>query len=251
MKNEEMEVVRDLVGGYFNDTEAPGFNNGILAGLIGIDFGEEASNVYWEIMSKCGIIPSVGDDYYFNLHSSEKKLSKTFMRAVGYRIGELNPVTGYLNQDLQNYIVYLFDSRFRNKYVRLLEVINADYSPIENYDRYEDLQKDYSEEGGGTEGITGSNTGSVTTNSGVQGYNGNDFADSDQTIRTDNLANSSDVESTNSKEGSETNVNHIHGNIGVMTADAMISGYIDTWEKVNVLDMLCDDIDKIITINTY
>lgn len=251
MTNEEMEVVRDLVGGYFNDTGAPGFNNGILAGLIGIEFGEEETNVYSDIMTKCGIIPSVGDDYYFNLHSSEKKLSKTFMRAVNYRIGELNPVTGYLNQVLQNYIVYLFDSRFRNKYIRLLEVINAEYSPIENYDRYEDLQKDYSEEGGGTEGITGSNTGTVTTTSGVQGFNGNDFANSDQTVRDDDLENSSDVETTNSKEGSETNVNHIHGNIGVMTADAMISGYIETWEKVNVLDMICEDIDKIITINTY
>ena len=251
MTNNEMEVVRDLVGGYYDSVTSPGFNDGIFAGLIGIEFGEEESNVYWDIMSKCGIIPSVGDDYYFNLHSSEKKLSKVFMRTVGYRIGELHPVTGLLNQDLQNYIVYLFDSRFRNKYVRLLEVINADYSPIENYDRYEDLQKDYSEEGGGTEGITGSNTGTVTTTSGVQGYNGSTFANSDQTVRDDNLENSSDVETTNSKEGSETNVNHIHGNIGVMTADAMISGYIDTWEKVNVLDMLCADIDKIITIDTY
>jgi hypothetical protein len=132
-----------------------------------------------------------------------------------------------------------------------MQIFETTYSPIENYDRYEELLKEYDESGENATDNTTTNTGTQTNVSKIEGFNSTGFDDSDQNIRTDNLSNVLDSDTSYGKEGTETNTNHIHGNIGVTKNEDMLQAYRDFWADFNLLDIICNDIDSIITKHTY
>ena len=243
----QLERVSDLVGNYYNSELED--NKGFILGLYTID--ESNLNIFYKIMRAAGITPWEADDYYFNIHSCSKKISNAFLRAASHK-ADLNHITeGRLNQDLMQYVVDMFVIKFKNKYTRYMQIFETTYSPIENYDRYEELLKEYDESGENATDNTTTNTGTQTNVSKIEGFNSTGFDDSDQNIRTDNLSNVLDSDTSYGKEGSETNTNHIHGNIGVTKNEDMLLAYQEFWSKFNLLDIICDDIDSIITKHTY
>lgn len=84
---------------------------------------------------------------------------------------------------------------------RYIEVVSAQYDPIENYDRYE--------------------TGSDTTELQISADNASTYQPDSQSIRTPDL--------------------HIHGNIGVTTAATMQRELLDLLPRFDVIDFIADD----------
>ena len=202
---------------------------------------------YRRIMDACGIGDGTfADEYYFNQHSPNKQVSDRFLKVIENNY-DFVPEDGTMSDDVLDYIKVIFDSKFREKYKKYLEIINAEYNPIENYDRYEDLYRTYNDTGENTRDDVTDFTGTQTTKDQVEGFNSATFSDSDNSIRTDNLKTTLDGEGSFSNSGDETHTNHIHGNIGVTTAPTMLTEHSEFWDRFNVLDIMCHDIDTIIT----
>lgn len=225
---------------------------------------QEPESFFGDLFENCNIYPEYLDQYYFNFHSGEKLLNSSIERLIKYQYKfdlnekrsyvEYKPATDtntFLYPEMWQYVGNMFVTMYLNKYKRMLDIFLAEYNPIENYDRYEDLSKEYSYEGTSTEDGSNSDTGTVTTIDQIEGFNSNSFSDSDKSTRTDSLSHTSDIDRAEGHEGSETNINHIHGNIGVTTSDQMLTGYKEFWEKFNIQEMLCTDLDNILTTNTY
>ena len=218
-----------------------------------------------DLMDKAKIVPADADDYYFNYYSPSKYINRRMIKILEtvYNFNFDADHSGDIPQTIITQWTNLFKALYGNKYARLLEMIDVDYSPIENYDRYEDLYKEFSNAGTATEDGTHSdsytkgNTGTVTTIDQIEGFNSATFADADKVVRTDALQEQNSAHGTNGVDrehedtGTEENTNHIHGNIGTTTAEQMLSGFTDFWSNFNLLEIMCRDFDKIITTQTF
>ncbi len=205
------------------------------------------------LMDKAGIVAADADDYYFNYYSPSKLINERMQRILEkvYNFNWDADHSGDISQTIITQWSNLFKALYGNKYARLLEMIDVDYNPIENYDRYESLLKEYSNSGTSSEDASRGNTGTVTTVDQIEGFNSASFQDSDKVTRTDALSETNDVDREHADEGTEENTNHIHGNIGVTTAEQMLSGYTDFWSRFNLLEYMCRDFDNIITTTTF
>lgn len=109
---------------------------------------------------------------------------------------------------------------------RISEALAAKYNPIENYDRYED----WSESGEGNGSTKGSSSGD--TENRTSAYNAGGYSPEALTTAT-----GSDQSETNSKTNSKHS-GHIHGNIGVTTASAMIKETVELSEDMSVYSII-------------
>lgn len=206
-----------------------------------------------DLMDKAGIVAADADDYYFNFFSPSKLINERMQRILEkvYNFDWDADHSGDISQTIITQWSNLFKALYGNKYARFLEMIDVDYNPIENYDRYESLLKEYSNSGTSSEDATRGNTGTVSTVDQIEGFNSASFQDSDKVTRTDNLTESNDIDREHADNGTEENTNHIHGNIGVTTAEQMLTGYTDFWSRFNLLEYMCRDFDTIITTTTF
>lgn len=242
--------VNDLCGGYYDSTAE--HNDGVIQYLYHLLPETPELNPYYKVLHAAGVNASYADDYYFNWHSCHKIIYRHLLQLYEHKYGTLPPVeVGALDQDFIAMIGRLFDAKYRSKYIRLYDVFISEYNPIENYDRYEDLYKEYTEEGSTTTDNTTTNSGDLTTKTQVEGMNSVGFNDSDKVIRTDETEQVLDGEGSHSFEGAELHNNHIHGNIGVTESTTMLEHYADWWCRINLLEQLCNDIDDILTTGYY
>ena len=125
-----------------------------------------------------------------------------------------------------------------------LDVMNAVYNPIENYDSNEEststigLKEENFKKGANID-KTEVGQGTITTKSDVTSYESNTFADADK-VTTDESARTttstmgerSDIRTE--KEHVDKFVKHIHGNIGVTTSQQMVESELEL-RKRNVI----------------
>ena len=111
---------------------------------------------------------------------------------------------------------------------RILEALAAEYSPIENYDRYETF----------TDTGSSSTQQSTGTTRKVAGWN-NDSA----------LTPSEGVDSSGS--GSNRRTGHLHGNIGVTTAQQMITEEVKLRSSITLADVISSSFRKHFCIMIY
>lgn len=109
-------------------------------------------------------------------------------------------------------------------WARIMEALEAEYSPIENYDRYEDF--------------TDTSTQTTGTTRKVAGWN-NDSA----------LTPSEGVDSSGS--GSNRRTGHLHGNIGVTTAMQMITEEVKLRSTVTLAEVISRSFKNHFCIQVY
>lgn len=242
-----MHKVKDLYGGIYDSADGA-----IIKILSEIETATD-TYLYGALMEKAGITPELADYYYCNHYSPSKCLSPSVEKIATTMLGlDWDDITsGDFPGQLAGYMAFMFDQKYRNKYQRYYDMIDVEYSPIENYDRYEDLNRRTNDAGNMSNSVSGSNTGTQTTVNQIEGFNSTTFNDSDKATRTDNLANSETTTGSHVNSGQEIATNHIHGNIGVTTAEQMLRGYTDFWSEFNLLDIICHDIDTLLTTQTY
>lgn len=110
------------------------------------------------------------------------------------------------------------------KWTRIIEAVKAKYNVIENYDRYEDWTD------------SGSSTGNTINK--AKGY-----PVSSGMIKQ--------TESDNTGSGSSTHTGHVHGNIGVTSAQQMIEQELALAEKVNIQHVIVTDFKKRFCLLVY
>ena len=191
--------------------------------------------------------------------------------------GDLYPyhqVPEYLKQN----ITYWFARRLFD-FERMYEALRVEYSPIENYDRIEDIKREYKDSGTDTETLTlGSSTtskntgtdtntlqGGGTTEKGVSAYNEEGYTNREKDTETQNSTNTQqyDTTVTNTKSGSdmtktdygkqhtETENTRIHGNIGVTTSQQMIESEMSLRAKYDIYKIISREFEREFLVQIY
>ena len=158
--------------------------------------------------------------------------------------------------------------KYYDQIERFIAAANAQYDPIENYDRYETRSRSGEHTDTHTERNTssgsatatqatterGESTDNTTNSHNVAGYNSATavLASQDVTSGTGTTAGNtvSNAESANdttenknlTMEGASNDLEnaHIHGNIGVTTAQQMINAEIDLLPRINVVNYIVE-----------
>lgn len=131
--------------------------------------------------------------------------------------------TIYPDADYLKFSIPLFFKRHLQTFTKWSEVLNAEYNPLENYDRHEQFEN--SGNVTGASDTTGTNTGKVTA------YDSETLKTNDEQTSTDH----SDTEGHTSGRGTS----YIHGNIGVTTSQQMLQAELDV-RRFNIYEQIAD-----------
>lgn len=153
---------------------------------------------------------------YLNVPSGYDK--QTLIDTILLRGGEYEVI--YADGDFMQYAIKNWSARTQEAMKRIYEALTAEYNPIENYDRHEE----YTDEGSGTS--NGSTTGMAAHD--VSGFDTSLY--SPESMDTD----STETETGYSNE--LTHTAHVHGNIGVTTAQQMVTEQVDLFSSIEVYD---------------
>lgn len=135
----------------------------------------------------------------------------------------------YPNFDFMKMLIGVWSNKEQKIWENLYSSENIEYNPIENYDRQESITRVVNTNAEGTSNGTALNTSGDNgeTKTGQTAYDSNTFKDTSR-VQANSNSNSQSVNSEsvkNNSSGSETVINHTHGNIGVTTAQQMIEGF--------------------------
>lgn len=191
--------------------------------------------------------------------------------------GDLYPyhqVPEYLKRNMNFWFARrLFD------FSRMYEALRIQYSPIENYDRIEDIKREYKDSGSDTETLTlGSSTtskrtgtdtdamqGGGTTEKGVSSYNEDGYTNREKDTETQNSTNTKQYDSTVTNTGSgsdmtqteygkqrtETENTRIHGNVGVTTSQQMIESEMSLRAKYDIYKIISREFEREFLVQIY
>ena len=175
--------------------------------------------------------------------------------------GELYPYHQVLEY-LKHNINYWFARRFFD-FERMYEALRTEYSPIENYDRKENITRDYENSGIDKASTTlGSST--TTTNVGsndnenkVSAYNENDFTNREKDTQSYNSTvtnTGSGTDTTQTEYGlkrKEVEDIRVHGNIGVTTSQQMIESEMSLRAKYDIYKIIAKEFEREFLVQIY
>lgn len=163
---------------------------------------------------------------------------------------------------LKRNITFWFARRLFD-FERMHKALRAEYSPIENYDRTESVKRDYQNSGQDKETSTLGSTTTTTHNGNdsaetqVSAYNAEEYTNRDketQTYNTTTQTTGNGSDSTTTEYGlkhTETEDVRIHGNIGVTTAQQMITEEMKLRAQFDVYRIITMEFEKEFLIQIY
>lgn len=209
--------------------------------------------------------------------------------AIMVRCGLLTPV--YNDPDLMRQLVtdWFFEKHWTFEHI--IKIIRAEYSPIENYDRYEDSTDSRNETSSGNKSATDTRSGSDThsgtdsttggytdTNSGSDGTENKISAENSSSYQEDNRSDTTygkvltnthndgttyghtitktdggttTVTDARTQTGSNTHSAHLHGNIGVTTNQKMIEEELQLLRHFDAYKWIAEQFENDFMIMIY
>lgn len=135
----------------------------------------------------------------------------------------------YPDYDFMRMLIGVWSKKEQRIWSAMLESENFEYNPIENFDRYESITREVQSESSGSNTSTSSGSSSGTGNATASqtAFNSDTFKDTSKQVNTNSGQNSSSGtdKAEQTASGTETVTSHLHGNIGVTTAQQMIAGF--------------------------
>lgn len=183
-------------------------------------------------------------DYYFN-YSGNKSISPLLTNFT---------YENKLTDEDKKIISGVISNHYLNDWKRLYNAIYAEYNPINNYDMTETETAN-----GETDNTTKSEYVSETninventTNNKMYGFNSANASNKDDVISNGKQTDESNNTNNTTINALQKNNRELKrsGNIGVTTSQQMIESEIELRKK-NLLSIIFNDIDKILTIQCY
>ena len=137
-----------------------------------------------------------------------------------------------------------FWKRWKNVFQNWFDLQKIEYDPIENYNRYEEWTDN------GTASSTSSSEidSSGTNTNEVSAYDSGSYSPHDKNTESSGT----DTSASSSSEDSNEHEGHIHGNIGVLTTQAMLESSYDLMLKWgNLYNHIADIFIKEMLISVY
>lgn len=137
----------------------------------------------------------------------------------------------YPDYDFMKMLIGVWSSKELKIWTDMLRSENFQYNPIENYDRTEEITREVSgsSESSGSDSRSATDASDSTVTAGATAYNSISMQDTAQNVtEVDSTSTESGTNSAeSSSSGTEEITSHVHGNIGVTTAQQMIQGFRD------------------------
>lgn len=186
----------------------------------------------------------------------------TMKSAIMIRCGLLTPVYGE-PQSFRDMVAFWFTVK-QWTIEHLIKVVQAEYSPIENYDRYEEWDETHkgtvTDNGTATDkhkrsgNYTDVNSGSDTEENTVSAYNSSSYQPDTKRVDTagKTLKNThSDTEdidrenkNTNARDLADKHTGHLHGNIGVTTNQQMIEQELELLRHFDIYGYIAERFEE-------
>lgn len=137
----------------------------------------------------------------------------------------------YSNADFMREAITLWSNTMQLTFGKWKEAFNAEFSPIENYDRYDDYTDNETVE---------SSSGSISSNN-VSAYNSSVYQPKEQDI----------ISGSGESERTLIHSLHSHGNIGTTRSSEMMREYLELYGKENIYTLIADDFISKFCIMVY
>lgn len=191
-------------------------------------------------MSKITVI---GMERYLNYSNDSLFADATFPEGIDkdqvvntclLRSGEFEVL--YSDANFMKEQVTFWSRRYALTFQKWLEGFEAEFNPIENYDR----QEHWTDEHGGsfTHGKTESVLNGLTTTNEVSAYDSSSFQPESKT--TNSGTDKTTFSGTDQDEYENEHTGRVHGNIGVTTAPKMLEEYTAFYKTHNLYDLIAD-----------
>lgn len=135
----------------------------------------------------------------------------------------------YPDYDFMRMLIGVWSKKEARIWAAMLESENFEYNPIENFDRYENITREVkgTSSGSSSSSNAGNSSETATDTASQTAFNSDTFKDTGKSTHsaTGTNSNSSTEEAEQESSGTETVTTHLHGNIGVTTAQQMIAGF--------------------------
>ena len=141
----------------------------------------------------------------------------------------------YSDPDFMTEAITLWSQSRYHDFEKWLEGLNASFSPIENYDRYEEYKDDE------TSGLKASSNSQTLGD--VSAYDSSGYQPKDKDTTSGS--------STSAGTRKLTHEAHIHGNIGVTQATDMVKNFLGLYQNNNIYQMIAGDFITKFTIMVY
>lgn len=146
---------------------------------------------------------------------------------------------------------------------KIYEALRMEYSPIENYDRKENITRNYENSGidkasttlGST--TTSTNIGTNDNENKVSAYNENDYTNREKDIQSHNSTvtnTGSGTDTTQTEYGlkrKEVEDIRVHGNIGVTTSQQMIESELSLRAKYDIYKIISREFEREFLVQIY
>lgn len=160
----------------------------------------------------------------------------------------------YPDYDFMRFMIGIWSKNEQDIWIAMQESTQLEYNPIENYDRYESITREVESTGTTEESATNENENSGTSESveSRTAFNSNNFQGTGKVETESSGSGNSETNSsaTTTNSGTETVTNHMHGNIGVTTAQQMISGFREV-SNFSVYDFIVNSFKNRFCIQIY
>ena len=201
--------------------------------------------------------PTLFDDIVLPDGIDKENLVSEIMR----NSGDLYPYH-QIPEYLKSNINYWFARRLFD-FERMYEALRTEYSPIENYDRKENIKRDYENSGsdkasttlGST--TTSSNVGSNDNENKVSAYNETDYTNREKDTQSYNSTvtnTGSGTDTTQTEYGlkrKEVEDIRVHGNIGVTTSQQMIESEMSLRAKYDIYKIISREFEREFLVQIY
>lgn len=198
-------------------------------------------------MNQVEYLPTLLDGVTLPTDDLDTELLKS---VIMERCGLLEPL--YSEPETMKEVISIWFRSHSWNIERIINLIKTKYSPLENYDRHEDLERGKSDTRNRSETRTQeySENGDVTTNEEtertVAAFNTSAYSPADKTV-TDTRTHTETTGDTNgsttgTEAGSEAEhaINYTHGNIGVTTSQQMFLAEVDLLGGFNAYQFITE-----------
>ena len=146
----------------------------------------------------------------------------------------------YPDPDFMKNAIEAWSSKEVYSWTRLYEAMLAEYSPIENFDRYEDVdeQNRGAMTHSGTDSVSGSGEDTITNK--ITSFDSNTFVDHDKAIAGKGSTDTTTYGHVVTDSTGKKIISHLHGNIGVTTNQQMLEAELETRPKINIYRIIID-----------
>lgn len=177
---------------------------------------------------------------------------QTVIDEVMERSGDLY-VYYQVPERVKHNIAHWFSFKF-NDFERMYRALYADYNPIENYDRHEEIEElpNITRSNSGNDNAHNSSNSNARNESNRSAYDSEGYSKEGESITSasDSTTNSTSYSSKQTETGNRVTKNHTHGNIGITTNQQMINAELDLRRK-SLYEYIAEEFENKFLIQVY